>query len=126
MSWQDRGQLYRLAAHAMREILVDHARKRLATRRGKGQRPVALEQAGEPAARRDRASVLPVHDALAVLEKKYPSLAEIVELHHFGGWTLDEIAPMLGITKEAAKSRWRTAKARVHQILSAEGSADGR
>jgi RNA polymerase sigma factor (TIGR02999 family) len=120
IDWQDRAQFYRLAARVMRQLLVDRARERDAQRRGGGVQPAPLDQVAEPLAGRASPplSLLIVDEALTKLAQTDPELAEMVELHHFGGWELKQIAEdILHIPYKQAKTRWQLAKAWLRREL---------
>lgn len=107
--WQNRSQFFAIAAHLMRRILVDHARRRLALKRGAGARvPIdGIEAAATP----EYVDVLALDAALARFAKRYPRQAQLVELRFFGGLTGDEIAAALGIAPISVKRDWALAKA---------------
>ncbi len=119
--WQDRAQFYALAARCMRQILVDHARSRAAQKNGSA--PTPLDQVPEPAARGSLApsQLMDLHEALERLAVLAPELSQIVELHHFGGWELKQIAvDVLNISYKEAKNRWAMAKAWLYRELHEE------
>jgi RNA polymerase sigma factor (TIGR02999 family) len=125
MIWENRAQFYCCAAKVMRQILVDDARRRAAKRRGGGERAVPLDTVPEPVERRalDPFTLLALHEALTKLAGAYPDLIQIVELHHFGGWDLQQIAEeILHLPYVTVKRRWQRAKAILHRALS--GGAD--
>jgi RNA polymerase sigma factor (TIGR02999 family) len=128
VAWQDRAHFYRLAAHAMRQILVDHARRLRARKRAPGGRPVSLEEVAdlaEPAALGpwDR---LALDEALSRLAREAAELAEVVELHHFGGWDLKQVAAdILGVSYKEARARWQMALAWLYRALNPEGDRHG-
>jgi RNA polymerase sigma factor (TIGR02999 family) len=104
-----RGHFFAAAAEAMRRILVDHARIRLAAKRGAGRR-VAVEL--------DRISVtspdddvLAVHDALDRLAAVQPMVANLVNLRYFAGFTIPEAAEALGVAPRTADAWWAYARA---------------
>jgi RNA polymerase sigma factor (TIGR02999 family) len=109
VQWQNRSQFFAIAAHLMRRILVDHARRRLALKRGAGAR-VSIEGV-EPATFPEHVDVLSLDAALARLSEKYPRQAQLVELRFFGGLTGDEIAAVLGVSPISVKRDWALAKA---------------
>ena len=94
----------------MRRILVDHARRKVARKRGDAARRVPLEEATETT-RRIEIPVLALDRALARLEQIDRDLAQIVELRAFAGLTIDEAAHVLKVSPSTAKREWRTAKA---------------
>lgn len=99
-----------LTTRAMRQILVDHARAERALKRGSGVIAVTLE--GVASATSDDAfDLVAVDDALAALDELNPRLAEVVELHVFGGFAMPEIAGLLQITERTVFRDWRKARA---------------
>jgi len=117
--WNGRGHFFGAAAQAMREILVDHARRRSAKKRGGGQEPLRIDTGFELA---DDAmpvdDVLAIDAALATLAKSHPRKAEIVVMRYFGGLTMDQIAEALGVTTRTAEREWRFARAVLAAALS--------
>ena len=103
------GHFFAAAAEAMRRILVDHARRRLAAKRGAGRRAsVDLDQLSRTDADQD---VLAVHDSLDRLAAVEPKVANLVCLRYFGGRTLREAADDLGIATRTADAWWAYARA---------------
>lgn len=122
--WEDRAQFLRYAARAMRHLLVDHARKRLAREAALG-RPARLGEVPEPAAPGglDPGTLVAVHEALDRLADALPDLHQLVELHVFGGWELKRIAAdVLGLPYGQVKRKWLRARAWLHRELN--GVAD--
>jgi RNA polymerase sigma factor (TIGR02999 family) len=114
--WQNRAHFFGVAARVMRRILVDHARRHSAGKRGDGVRCVSLDAAKDvPAAR--EVPILELDRALDRLQKVDPDLANIVELRAFGGLTLEEAAHVLEVSPSTAKRDWRTAKAWLNREL---------
>jgi RNA polymerase sigma-70 factor (ECF subfamily) len=116
--WKDRDHFIAVAATAMRQILVDHARKRHALKRGGGAR-VTLDtdvlgpQAGEARA----VDVLAVAAALEQLAELSPRQARIVELQFFGGLTVEEVGRVLGVSTSLVEKEWRRARAWMQRAL---------
>jgi RNA polymerase sigma factor (TIGR02999 family) len=110
VDWQNRAHFFGVAAQVMRRILVDHARRRNAGKRGGGVTCVSIEDAGEVPVSND-IPILALDVALDRLQKLDPELGTIVELRAFGGLTIDESAHVLGVSPSTAKRHWRTAKA---------------
>ncbi len=107
---EDHRHFRRLTTRAMRYVLVDRARARVADKRGGGQRPATLDEA--VASDGDRgAQVLAVNEALLALAALDPQLAEIVELRFFGGSTMEEIAELLGVSRRTVQRGWQLARA---------------
>lgn len=91
-TWEDRAHFFGIAARLMRQVLVDHARKRRARKRGMGARADrSISKLADPSSGLDF-DVLALHDALNALAVLDPRQAEIVELRYFGGLTEQEVA----------------------------------
>lgn len=111
VTFEDRSHFFALAARAMRRVLIDHARARVAEKRGGDRRRVSLTAvAGWNPADYDE-DVLSLHAALSELEGADPRAARIVELKFFGGLEGREIAQVLGISEITVKRDWRVARA---------------
>ena len=110
VDWQNRAHFFGVAANVMRRILVDHARRHGASKRGDGVRCVSIEDAKEVAAS-DEMPILALDHALSRLETVDQDLARIVELRAFGGLTIEEAAHVLSVSPSTAKRDWRTARA---------------
>jgi RNA polymerase sigma factor (TIGR02999 family) len=110
VDWQNRAHFFGVAANIMRRILVDHARRHGARKRGDGVRRLSIDEAKDVAAS-DGMPVLALDQALGRLEEVDAELARIVELRAFGGLTIEEAAHVLGVSASTAKRDWRTAKA---------------
>jgi RNA polymerase sigma factor (TIGR02999 family) len=118
VDWQNRAHFLGVAAQVMRRILVDHARRRGASKRGEGERCVSIDVAKEVAAPNET-PILALDQALDRLEKIDGELAKIVELRAFGGLTIEEAAHVLSVSPSTAKREWRTAKAWLNRELGA-------
>lgn len=121
LNWESRSQFYGFAARVMRAILVDDARQRQADKRGGGDRPAPLDRVAEPAAAADAdpLTLLALDEALTRLGESSPELLQVVELHHFGGWDLKQIAEdILHVPYVTVKRRWQKARALLHRDLS--------
>ncbi len=117
--WRDRAHFFGVAAQVMRRILVDHARRRRANKRGDGLPTVSIDEAMEEAAP-DRIPILALDHALDRLAGLDEGLARIVELRAFGGLTIEEAACVLKVSPTTAKREWRTAKAWLTRELGLE------
>ncbi len=100
----------RLAARAMRQIVVDLARRRITEKRGAGSALVTYDDDLEDAAATGE-DVLLLHDALDALATQAPRQAGVVELRYFGGFDLREIAELLDVGTATVSRDWRAAKA---------------
>jgi RNA polymerase sigma factor (TIGR02999 family) len=116
----NRRYLFAAAARAMRQVLVDHARKRRASNR-----LVRVPLDGALAAFDERGlDVIALHEALERLGQTYSRQAEVVELRFFGGLSMPEVAETLGVSTTTVESDWRFARAWLQVRLG--GPADGR
>jgi RNA polymerase sigma factor (TIGR02999 family) len=121
VDWQNRAHFFGVAATVMRRVLVDHARRHRASKRGEGQRTVAIDEAKDVAASTpNEMPILALDHALDRLEQLDAELAKIVELRAFGGLTIEEAAHVLGVSPSTAKRDWRTAKAWLNRELGSE------
>lgn len=106
----DRAHFLCLAARAMRQILVNHARDRAAAKRGGGRRRERLTVA-DPEAPRGPTDVIDLDEALDVLAALDARQARIAELRLFGGLTTAEIAAVVGVAPRTVELDWRLARA---------------
>jgi RNA polymerase sigma factor (TIGR02999 family) len=110
--FDSRGHFFAAAAEAMRRILVDKARRKQRLRHGGNARKQSLEdQETAIAAPVDSLDLLALNEALDRLEAAYPRRGQLVKLRYFAGFTLPEIAEMLGVSQSTAEADWTYAKA---------------
>ena len=114
--WKDRARFLGVAAHVMRQVLIDHARARKRGKRGAGQALVRLEDAG-PIGDHADVDLIALDDALGLLERVDAQQHRIVELRYFGGLSIEETARVLGISPATVKRDWRLAKGWLHREL---------
>ncbi len=107
----NRAHFFAAAAEAMRRILIDRARARLAAKRGAGVVPLELDHLEIPSPEADDTLLLDLHDVLEKFTKLHPQKAELVELRYFVGMTVEEAASVLGIAVPTAKKWWAYARA---------------
>jgi len=107
--WQDRTHFFAVAARVVRAVLVDHARARLATKRGGGAISVELSDtvARVPAPPVD---LIDLNDALTALEAIDKQQSRVVELRYFGGLSVDETAAVLAVSASSVDRDWLLAK----------------
>jgi RNA polymerase sigma factor (TIGR02999 family) len=106
----DRGFLFASAARAMREVLIDHARRRGADRRGGGRRRVALDAVVDYFESQSL-DLVAVHEALDRLAERDERQAQVMTLRYFGGMTVAEVAAALGTSVVTVERDWRVARA---------------
>jgi RNA polymerase sigma factor (TIGR02999 family) len=114
--WQNRAHFFGVAAHLMRHILVDHARNRLAAKRGAGVPRLTLDpQVALPQKR--EVDLVALDDALNQLALLDPQQGRLVELRFFGGLSIEETSVVLGISPATVKRDWATARAWLQREL---------
>jgi RNA polymerase sigma factor (TIGR02999 family) len=109
-NWVDRSHFYGVAAHLMRLILVDWARKARAGKRGADAQRVPLEDVADMAAAQRSAELIALDDALTELGSIDPRKAKIIELRYFGGMTVPEVAHNLSISTATVEREARFAQ----------------
>ena len=121
VDWRNRAHFYGVASQMMRRLLVDHARRHNAAKRGNGFESVAMDEAlNVPAP----IPVLVLDDVIGRLEKLDRRLAQLVEVRAFAGCTLEEAAAVIQVSESTAKRDWRTAKAWLTRELRLERAHD--
>lgn len=119
----DRAHFFAIVSRAMRQVVIDRARGRLADRRGGG---AVLEPLGAdtplPAGTASIEEVLAIDAALERLALEAPRMGRIVEWHFFGGLTFHEIAEALDVSERTVHLDWRAARALLHHQLGGTGA----
>jgi RNA polymerase sigma factor (TIGR02999 family) len=110
VQWRNRAHFFAVAAQMIRRILVDHARKRQAGKRGGSTRMLVLDEAIALPRQRD-VDIVALDDALNALAVLDAQQAQVVELRFFAGLTISETAEALGISPSTVQRHWVTAKA---------------
>ena len=118
ISLEHRAQFFGLAAKVMRDILVDHARRRLATKRGGDQLRLSLSQA-ERVGHKPEVELVALDDALKVLATTNPQHSRVIELRFFGGLTIDETAQVMSLSHATTERYWSFARAWLRRELDA-------
>lgn len=121
LNLHDRQHFFGYAAKTMRHIIIDCAREAEADRRGGGATHVPLDDdcaQQVPDAPHASTELIRVHEALLALESMDPTLAELVELRYFGGYSEAEIAELQGVTDRTIRRRWDKARAWLFMALS--------
>jgi RNA polymerase sigma-70 factor (ECF subfamily) len=108
--WKNRAHFCAIAASAMREILVERARARAASKRG-GSRVRVSFSGVHAAGREESVDMIALHESLDHLEKLDPELVRVVELRFFGGLTVEETAEVLNLSPATIKRSWSMARA---------------
>jgi len=123
-TWKNRAHFFGVAAHLMRNILVDHARAKASGKRGGGAEKVPLDEAVSAAASRPML-LIALDDALQELEKLDPRKAQIVELRFFGGMSIEETAEATGISTATVGREQRMAEAWLQRQMIVQSSRQG-
>ena len=108
--WENRKHFFVVAAQAMRQLVIDHARYKGRDKRGGGIPPVTLDE-GLVADTIGEDRLLDLDEALTELESLEPRQARVVELRYFAGLEVEETAKVLGVSKTTVERDWRFARA---------------
>jgi RNA polymerase sigma factor (TIGR02999 family) len=114
--WDSRGHFLAAAAEAMHRILVEHARKKRAVKRGGGRKKLDLD-AVDLVTQAAPDELLALHDALTKLDRADPAAARLVELRYFAGLSVAEAGKALGISTATAYRHWKYARAWLYSEL---------
>lgn len=124
LALNDRSHLFALCARAMRQIVVDHARRRQADKRGGDQAPMSLSGVQADSAERPE-TIVALDEALTALAERDPRLVRIVEYRVFGGLETREVAELLGLTPRSIQLEWQRARAWIGQALAPDDADEG-
>ncbi len=113
-----RGHFFRAAARAMRDIMVEQARRKASLKRGGDRKRVDLAE-DEIAIAAPREDILALNEALGRLEQQDPRKGDIVLLRYFAGLTMTETAALLGLSSRTIEREWRYIRAWLHRELAA-------
>lgn len=115
--WESRAHFFAIAAQLMRQILVDYARRRQASKRGSGVCMLALDDAVVLRERKN-VDVIALDDALNALAEIDPRQSRVVELRFFAGLSLEETSEVMGIATATVQRDWTAARAWLHREIS--------
>ncbi|NNF03495.1 MAG: sigma-70 family RNA polymerase sigma factor [Rhodothermales bacterium] len=118
-AYASRVHFFRVAAQAMRQILVDYARRYLAEKRGGGNRAGTFEE-GVFAVEKRSEEILALDEALDELEEMSPRQAEVVKLRYYAGFSLEETADLMDLSASTVWREWAAARAWLQQELSSD------
>jgi len=116
-NWQGRAQFFALVSRVMRHLLIDHARKREAIKRGSRNRKVPLDE-DTTGADAELVQLLTIDQALERLEERDERMARIVECRYFGGMPHAEVAEALGVSVRTVERDWARARTYLYRVLS--------
>jgi RNA polymerase sigma factor (TIGR02999 family) len=114
---QDRAHFIRYAARAMRSVIVDHARRRIADRRGGDQTRIELTTSIASDTPAGESEILSVHEALEQLGASDARAAEVVQMRYFAGMSEADIATALGVTERTVRRDWTKARLLLAEAL---------
>ena len=118
----DRGHFLAISAHAMRQVIADHARRRTAAKRGGHESPIPLDEAPQ-LAKAEARWLLDVDQALERLAARNPRMAQVVECRFFAGYSEEETAEALEVSLRTVQRDWMKARAWLKEELG--GNGDG-
>ena len=121
--WTDRRHFFGVAARAMRQIIVDQARRRLAHKRGGQAQRLDIADFEVPIEERAE-ELLALDAAVEKLEQENPRLAEVVNLRFYAGLSVEEAARTIDVSERTVKRSWRIARAYLHDELSRTDGED--
>ncbi len=119
VQWQNRAHFFGIAAQVMRRILMDHARKHQADKRGGEAEKLSIDEEILVVSSDRSTELIALDDALQTLAELDEQKAKIVELRYFGGLSIEETAEVMGVSVPTINRQWRTAKAWLHSQLAA-------
>jgi RNA polymerase sigma factor (TIGR02999 family) len=117
VQWQNRAHFFGIAAQVMRRILLDHARKHQANKRGGEAEKLPIDEEILVVSHDRSAELIALDEALQELARLDEQKAKIVELRYFGGLSIEETAEVLGVSVPTVNRHWRTAKAWLYSQL---------
>jgi RNA polymerase sigma factor (TIGR02999 family) len=117
ISWQNRAHFFAMASRIMHRVLVDHARKRKAAKRGGAESAVTLFESRQADGRIEEVDLIALDEALTQLEALDPRQCQVVQMRYFGGLKNDEIAAVLGVSVPTVKRDWAVARVWLRRAL---------
>ena len=121
-NWQDRNHFYAIAARAMRQIIIDYARRRVSLKRGGGAHHLTLNE-NEVAVREQADRLIALDELLAGLEAQDPRLLKVVECRFFAGYSEAETAKILGVSSRTVERDWLRAKSWLRDAMRSTADA---
>lgn len=120
IDWKDRRHFFRIAARAMKQILIDHARKKLSSKRGNNPHHIELNE--EIIKLNSQSTeIIEISEALEELRKVDERLAEVVDLRFFAGLSMDDIGDVMEISRSTVNRDWVKARAWLYNRLNKSG-----
>ncbi len=113
-----RGFVFAVASKVIRDVLVDHARKRSQIKRGAGWRKISLSETDVVGTVAKSADLLDLDDAMTELAAEHPRQSQVIEMRYFGGMDNAEIAEALGVSVRTVTDDWTAGRDWLHRRLS--------
>ena len=126
VEWKDRNHFFAIASRMCRRVLVDHARKRVAAKRGGEAVRITLDDGAVGGTEAPAADLLALDEALDRLGHLNERLGQVVEMRYFGGLTEEEIAHALDVTPRTVRRDWVKARGFLYDVLRGDGAGGGR
>ena len=118
--WQNRAHFLAISASLIRDVLVDHLRRKGSHKRGAGWHRLTLDTLSELADANINPDLLDLHEALERLAVLDPTAARLVELRFFGGLEIQDVVPILGLSSATLVRKWRYARAWLRRELATD------
>jgi len=120
IEWQNRSHFFAVTAQVMRNVLIDHARRRLYAKRGGHAQQVPIDDVSLEMSEQRADELVGLDEALSDLAKLDLRKARVVELRYFGGLSLEETAEVLEISLMTVRRDWRAAKAWLYKAVTSD------
>jgi len=119
VEWQSRAHFYSILARRMRQILIEHARAQLALKRGQRAQPVSVSAAAQLSTEKSQ-ELLMLDAALTKLAEIDERKSKVIEYRYFGGFTVEEVASILCVSRSTVESEWRLARSWLRREMTGE------
>jgi len=117
ISWDNRHHFYSLVARRMRQVLIEHAREQLTAKRGSRADRIDIDEAVFLSVEQSQELIM-LNEALIKLSNSDARKARVVEYRYFGGFTLEEVAELVGVSPSTVDREWRLARAWLKREIS--------
>ena len=121
IDWQSRAQFYSIVARRMRQVLIEQARAQLALKRGERPDAVSISAASELSIEKSQELVL-LDEALTKLARFDERKSKVIQFRYFGGFTVEEVANILGVSTSTVEGEWRLARSWLRREMIGEAA----